>query len=124
MQVSSVLHNLRQRDAYPANQKSPTNSNFIGISIFSSFPYHGTVIQAMSSTKDVEDSFMAVEALNSIDKLQFTPDIRMPLINEQVPSELITSCIATLLMIQVWPEGRESIPDFWSRIAAIQRPAY
>ncbi|KAK8540926.1 hypothetical protein V6N13_060976 [Hibiscus sabdariffa] len=28
--VSSVLHNLRQRDAYPANQKSPTNSNFIG----------------------------------------------------------------------------------------------
>ncbi|KAK8972581.1 hypothetical protein V6N11_082512 [Hibiscus sabdariffa] len=77
---------------------------------------------AMSSTKDVEDSFIrAVEALNSIDKLQFTPDIRMP---EQVPSELITSCIATLLMIQVWPEGRESIPDFWSRIAAIQRPAY
>ncbi|KAK8638644.1 hypothetical protein V6N13_137057 [Hibiscus sabdariffa] len=88
-----------------------------------------------------------VEASNSIDKPQFKPDIRMPLIkstepengsisyqkhldsklprnSKQVPSELITSCVATLLMIRVWPEGRESIPNFWSRIGAIHRPAY
>ncbi|KAK8631280.1 hypothetical protein V6N13_080035 [Hibiscus sabdariffa] len=42
--------------------------------------------KAMSSTKDDKDSFMrAVEALNSIDKLQFTPDIRMPLIKSTEP---------------------------------------
>ena len=93
--------------------------------------------------KEGEDAFMRIrEALDSVDKRQFTPDIRMPVIKstelengsisyqnhlvsstsrpmptgcapnpklqeasekneEQVPSELITSCVATLLMIQV-----------------------
>ncbi|KAK8651534.1 hypothetical protein V6N13_141134 [Hibiscus sabdariffa] len=155
--VSSALHNLRQCNSHPANpispqQKPPPNSNFIGglaSSIdFSTVPQESdsvageivegsrlkagsmvdAAIKAMSSTKDDEDAFMrVVEALDSIDKPQFTPDIRMPLIqsteqengsisyqkhlvsrlprnNEQVPSELITSCVATLLMIQTCTE--------------------
>ncbi|KAK9015650.1 hypothetical protein V6N11_006747 [Hibiscus sabdariffa] len=57
-------------------------------------------------------------------QLSKTLGSKLPRNGEQVPSELITSCIATLLMIQVWPEGRVSIPDLWSRIAAIQWPAY
>ncbi|KAK9015647.1 hypothetical protein V6N11_006745 [Hibiscus sabdariffa] len=57
-------------------------------------------------------------------QLSKTLGSKLPRNSEQVPSELITSCIPTLLMIQVLPEGRESIPDFWSRIAANQRPAY
>ncbi|KAB1994905.1 hypothetical protein ES319_D13G127600v1 [Gossypium barbadense] len=150
--VSSALHNLRQHNAYPANpvspqQKPPTKSNFLG-SLTSSIDSSlvslesdsvvgeivegsrlkagsmvDAAIKAMSSTKEDEDAFMRiVEVLDSIDKLQFTPDIRMPVIksaepengsisyqkhlvsrlpqnNEQVPSELITSCVATLLMI-------------------------
>ncbi|KAL4339921.1 hypothetical protein GQ457_08G009640 [Hibiscus cannabinus] len=156
-QVSSALHNLRQCNSHPANpispqQKTPPNSNFIGglaSSIdCSTVPQESdsvadeivegsrlkagsmvdAAIKAMSSTKDDEDAFMrVVEALDSIDKPQFTPDIRMPLIqsteqengsisyqkhlvsglprnNEQVPSELITSCVATLLMIQTCTE--------------------
>ncbi|TYH34571.1 hypothetical protein ES332_D13G136200v1 [Gossypium tomentosum] len=151
--VSSALHNLRQHNAYPANpvspqQKPPTKSNFLGSltsSIDSSLVslesdsvageiVEGSRLKAGSmvdaaikaiSTKEDEDAFMRiVEVLDSIDKLQFTPDIRMPVIksaepengsisyqkhlvsrlpqnNEQVPSELITSCVATLLMIWV-----------------------
>ncbi|XP_039040467.1 protein ALWAYS EARLY 2-like isoform X2 [Hibiscus syriacus] len=86
-------------------------------------------IKAVSSMKEGEDAFMRVgEALHSLDKKQFTSDITMPTIKlpehnqangsifipskpmpnssisgkneEQVPSELITSCVATLLMIQ------------------------
>ncbi|KAE8686638.1 DIRP,Myb-like DNA-binding domain, putative isoform 3 [Hibiscus syriacus] len=135
-----------------ATQKPPPNSNFIGglaSSIDSSLvsqesdSFAGEIVEgsrlkagsmvdaaikAMSSTKDDEDAFMRiVEALDSIDKPPFTPDIRMPLIkstepengsisyqkhlvsvlpqkNEQVPSELITSCVATLLMIQTCTE--------------------
>ncbi|KAG4111557.1 hypothetical protein ERO13_D13G111100v2 [Gossypium hirsutum] len=126
-QVSSALHNLRQHNAYPANpvspqQKPPTKSNFLG-SRLKAGSMVDAAIKAMSSTKEDEDAFMRiVEVLDSIDKLQFTPDIRMPVIksaepengsisyqkhlvsrlpqnNEQVPSELITSCVATLLMI-------------------------
>ncbi|KAB1994909.1 hypothetical protein ES319_D13G127600v1 [Gossypium barbadense] len=125
--VSSALHNLRQHNAYPANpvspqQKPPTKSNFLG-SRLKAGSMVDAAIKAMSSTKEDEDAFMRiVEVLDSIDKLQFTPDIRMPVIksaepengsisyqkhlvsrlpqnNEQVPSELITSCVATLLMI-------------------------
>ncbi|GMI85010.1 ARABIDOPSIS THALIANA ALWAYS EARLY 3, ALWAYS EARLY 3 [Hibiscus trionum] len=156
-QVSSALHNLRQCNSYPVNpilpqQKSPPNSNFIGglASSIDCSPVSqesdsvageivegsrlkagsmvDAAIKAMSSTKDDEDAFMrVVEALDSIDKPQFTPDIRMPLTkstepengsisyqkhlvsgfpqnNEQVPCELITSCVATLLMIQTCTE--------------------
>ncbi|KAA3487259.1 protein ALWAYS EARLY 2-like isoform X2 [Gossypium australe] len=128
--VSSALHNLRQHNAYPANpvspqQKPPTKSNFLG-----SLTSYIDSSLAMSSTKEDEDAFMRiVEVLDSIDKPQFTPDIRMPVIksaepengsisyqkhlvsrlsqnNEQVPSELITSCVATLLMIQTCTERR------------------
>ncbi|XP_040940936.1 protein ALWAYS EARLY 2 isoform X3 [Gossypium hirsutum] len=158
-QVSSALHNLRQHNAYPANpvspqQKPPTKSNFLGSltsSIDSSLDSQESdsvageivegsrlkagsmvdaAIKAMSSTKEDEDAFMRiVEVLDSIDKPQFTPDIRMPVIksaepengsisyqkhlvsrlpqnNEQVPSELITSCVASLLMIQTCTERR------------------
>ncbi|MBA0875229.1 hypothetical protein Goshw_028221 [Gossypium schwendimanii] len=155
--VSSALHNLRQHNAYPANpvspqQKPPTKSNFLG-SLTSSIDSSlvslesdsvageivegsrlkagsmvDAAIKAMSYTKEDEDAFMRiVEVLDSIDKLQFTPDIRMPVIksaepengsisyqkhlvsrlpqnNEQVPSELITSCVATLLMIRTCTE--------------------
>ncbi|KAK8494698.1 hypothetical protein V6N12_074515 [Hibiscus sabdariffa] len=166
-QVSSALLNLRQRNTYPANpllpwQKPPTNLDFFGgltSSLDSSLitPEVGSVvgdivngsrlkahamvdaaIKAMSSMKEGEDAFMRIgEALNSVDKKQFTSDISMPIIKspqqnqvdgsvsitskpmstadwapnpglhvasdkneEQVPSELITSCVATLLMIQ------------------------
>ncbi|KAK8488583.1 hypothetical protein V6N13_027535 [Hibiscus sabdariffa] len=165
--VSSALLNLRQRNTYPANpllpwQKPPTNLDFFGgltSSLDSSLitPEVGSVvgdivngsrlkahamvdaaIKAMSSMKEGEDAFMRIgEALNSVDKKQFTSDISMPIIKspqqnqvdgsvsitskpmstadwapnpglhvasdkneEQVPSELITSCVATLLMIQ------------------------
>ncbi|GMI79542.1 ARABIDOPSIS THALIANA ALWAYS EARLY 3, ALWAYS EARLY 3 [Hibiscus trionum] len=95
-------------------------------------------IKAMSSMKEGEDAFMRIgEALNSVDKKQFTSDITIPIVKlpeqnqvngsvsitskpmstagwdpnlglhvasekneEQVPLELITSCVATLLMIQ------------------------
>ncbi|KAK8712216.1 hypothetical protein V6N13_147462 [Hibiscus sabdariffa] len=165
--ASSALLNLRQLNTYPANpllpwQKVPTNLDFFGgftscldsslitpevgsvvgdIVNGSRLKAHAMVdaaIKAVSSTKDGEDAFMRVgEALNSVDKKQFTSDINMPIIKlpehnqvngsisitskpmpsaswalnpglhiasdkneEQVPSELITSCVATLLMIQ------------------------
>ncbi|KAG8472789.1 hypothetical protein CXB51_034723 [Gossypium anomalum] len=113
--VSSALHDLRQHNAYPANpvspqQKPPTKSNFLGSltsSIESSLVSQesGSVageivegsrlkagsmvdaaIKAMSSTKEDEDAFMRiVEVLGSIDKPQFTPDIRMPVIKSAEP---------------------------------------
>ncbi|GMI65604.1 ARABIDOPSIS THALIANA ALWAYS EARLY 2, ALWAYS EARLY 2 [Hibiscus trionum] len=152
---ASALLNLRQHNTYPENpllpwQKAPINLNF-----FSSFtssldgslitPEVGSAvgdivsgsrlkahamvdaaIKAVSSTKEGEDAFMRIgEALNSVDKKQFTYNINVPVIKlpehsqvngsisitpkpmptsdkneEQVPSELITSCVATLLMIQ------------------------
>ncbi|XP_021282350.1 protein ALWAYS EARLY 2 isoform X3 [Herrania umbratica] len=174
-QASSALLNLRQRNAYPTNllsswQKPPTNSNFFGgltSSVDSSHvsPESGSgvgdivqgsrlkahamvdaAIKAMSSMKEGEDAFMRIgEALDSLDKRQFTSDIRMPLMKsreqengsmgyrshlvsstskpvaavwatnpksqeacdkneEQVPSELIASCVATLLMIETCTE--------------------
>ncbi|EOY11451.1 DIRP,Myb-like DNA-binding domain, putative isoform 1 [Theobroma cacao] len=173
--ASSALVNLRQRNAYPANplspwQKPPTNSNFFGglksyvdsslvspesgsgvgeIVQGSRLKAHAMVdaaMKAMSSMKEGEDAFMRIgEALDSLDKRQFTYDIRMPVIKsreqengsmdyrnhlvsctskpvaagwatnpksqeasdkneEQGPSELIASCVATLLMIQTCTE--------------------
>lgn len=170
--ASSSLLNMRQRNTYPANplspwQKPPTNLNFFGgltSSVDNSVvsPEAGSVvseivkgsklkahamvdvaIKAVSSMKEGEDAFMKIgEALDSIERKQFTSDIRMPVIKsppeqengtvdyhnhvvsstpkptpaglapnpkleeafdkneEQVPSELIMSCVATLLMIQ------------------------
>ncbi|KAE8679289.1 DIRP,Myb-like DNA-binding domain, putative isoform 2 [Hibiscus syriacus] len=147
-------HNSYPANPISLQQKPPPNSNFIcglassidsslvsqesdsvvgeivkGSRLKGGFMVHVAVkIQAMSCTKDDENAFMRiVEALDSIDKPQFTPDIGMPLIKstepengsisyqkhlvsglslnyEQVPSELITSCVATLLMIQTCTE--------------------
>ncbi|XWS58184.1 hypothetical protein CRYUN_Cryun08bG0013000 [Craigia yunnanensis] len=173
--ASSALLNLRQRNAYPAIPPSPwqkpaTNLNFFGgltSSVDSSLvsPEAGSVvgeivkgsrlkahamvdaaIKAVSSIKEGEDAFTRIgEALDSVDKKQFTSDTRMPVIKspeqengsmdyhnhlvsssskpmptgwvpnlklqeasdkneEQVPSELISSCVATLLMIQTCTE--------------------
>ncbi|KAL4310765.1 hypothetical protein GQ457_01G053640 [Hibiscus cannabinus] len=74
-------------------QPPPTNSNFIGGLASSLVSQESDSIAAMSSTKDDEDSFMrAVEALNSMDKLQFTPDIRMPLIKTTEPENGRVHC--------------------------------
>ncbi|OMO68825.1 Always early, putative isoform 3 [Corchorus capsularis] len=171
----TAILNLRQRNAYPAIplsplQKPPTNSNFFGCltsSLDSSLviPELGSAVdeivtgsrlkahdmveaamKAMSSMKDGEDAFIRIrEALDSVDKQQFTSDIKMPVLKsterengsisyhnhsvtstskpaapsdwtpnpnlqeasdkeEQIPSELITSCVATLLMIQTCTE--------------------
>ncbi|XVF57456.1 hypothetical protein PTKIN_Ptkin06aG0207000 [Pterospermum kingtungense] len=174
--ASSALLNARQRNAYPANlspwQKPQTNLNFFGglpssvdssvvsleagsvvseIVEGSKLKAHAMVdaaIKAVSSMKEGEDAFMRIgEALDSIDKRQYTSDIKMPAIKslpeqengttdhqnhvlsgtpkpmptglapnpkleeeafdkneEQVPSELIMSCVATLLMIQTCTE--------------------
>ncbi|XWS64536.1 hypothetical protein CRYUN_Cryun05aG0012500 [Craigia yunnanensis] len=119
--ASSALLNLRQRNAYPANppspwQEPPTNSNFLGgltSSVDSSLvsPESGSVvgeivkgsrlkahsmvnaaIKAVSSMKEGEDAFMRIrEALDSVDKGQFTPDIRMPVIKSTELENLVSS---------------------------------
>ncbi|KAL9447323.1 hypothetical protein AB3S75_014900 [Citrus x aurantiifolia] len=73
-------------------------------------------VKAMSSVKEGEDAYTKIgEALDHIDKRQLTSDPRVSVIrspeqdvsdkNEaQIPSELITSCVATLLMIQTCTE--------------------
>ncbi|GLT50448.1 hypothetical protein SLA2020_239340 [Shorea laevis] len=69
-------------------------------------------IKAISSVKEGEDPYTRIgEALDTVDKRQLTSDVRMPVVKsaeqeasekseEQIPSELIKSCVATLLMIQ------------------------
>ncbi|KAL5783706.1 hypothetical protein ACOSP7_008735 [Xanthoceras sorbifolium] len=75
-----------------------------------------TAIKAMSSIEEGEDAVNGVrQTLERTDKLQMTLDSRVPVIrspeqdgtdkNEaQIPSELITSCVATMLMIQTCTE--------------------
>ncbi|XP_024039003.1 protein ALWAYS EARLY 2 isoform X5 [Citrus clementina] len=73
-------------------------------------------VKAISTVKEGEDAYTKIgEALDHIDKRQLTSDPRVSVIrspeqdvsdkNEaQIPSELITSCVATLLMIQTCTE--------------------
>ncbi|KAK0601546.1 hypothetical protein LWI29_025239 [Acer saccharum] len=87
-----------------------------------------TAIKAMSSIKEGEDAVNGIrQTLEYTDNQQMTSDSRVPVIrspeqdgtdkNEaQVPSELITSCVSTMLMIQCDFSVAESILEGETRI--------
>ncbi|KAE8733424.1 Linoleate 9S-lipoxygenase A [Hibiscus syriacus] len=86
-------------------------------------------IKAMSSTKDDDDVFMrVVEALDSIDKPQFTPDTRMPLFKSTEPENGCISNPKKKHLISGLPRNSEQVPSelitcFSNMISTLHRNA-
>ncbi|KAK0599810.1 hypothetical protein LWI29_008835 [Acer saccharum] len=130
--ASSALHHVRQRNTYPeillppwlkarlvGNQAGYLDSSYaaqesgsavVEIVKDSRLKAHtmvDTAIKAMSSIKEGEDAVNGIrQTLEYTDNQQMTSDSRdgTDKNEAQIPSELITSCVSTMLMIQTCTE--------------------